>query len=173
MVTRRFKLLPPQAVPFRVKRCHRCAHIPASSIVAAIHLSMLVASFACAAGPSFHSESFQLGLGLALSSMRAPLVLIFRTFYVCSSSRGATRVHLSHDARTRAPLILRPLFRVRPSLILAHIPCTGSLPLPTFHAISIPSCIIFPLPPLHVCHIFQSLHLSNRLFLHGTPWPHA
>ena len=54
-----------------------------------------------------------------------------------SSSRGATRVHafhVSHNARSHAPLFLRPLFCI-PSLTLAHVPCTGSLRLPTFHAI--------------------------------------
>lgn len=47
------------------------------------------------------------------------------------------------DAHTCAPLgVLHPLLCVRPSLILVHILCTGSLPLPTFHAISTPPCII-------------------------------
>ena len=52
-----------------------------------------------------------------------------------SFSHGATRVHESHNARSHAPLFLRPLLCVRPSLILAHVACTGSLRLPTFRAI--------------------------------------
>ena len=52
------------------------------SNIPTIHLSILVESFACAADLSLHSESFQLGLRLALSSMLLPLVLICRTFYV-------------------------------------------------------------------------------------------
>ena len=51
------------------------------SNIPTIHLSILVESFACAADLFLHSESFQLGLRLALSSM-LPLVLICRTFYV-------------------------------------------------------------------------------------------
>ena len=57
-----------------------------------------------------------------------------------------------HDPRTHVPLgVLRPLLHVRPSLILAHISCPGSLPLPTSHTISMPPCIMPPLPPLPVC----------------------
>ena len=58
-------------VPFRLARsltvivAHTSRphpHFSGSSIVAAIHLFILVESFACAVDPSLHSESFQLDL---------------------------------------------------------------------------------------------------------------
>jgi hypothetical protein len=65
----------------RTSRPHPHLVNSGSSIVAAIHLSMLLASLASPANPSLHGESFQLGFRVILSSMRALSALIFCVFY--------------------------------------------------------------------------------------------